>query len=58
MDTRVWVLTGDGDSWTVKLDVRDLGGHLGTTFRGWCPTLAARVRLVYCPFGLSFLCYL
>ena len=27
-------------------DVRDLGGHLDTTFRGWSSTLAARVRLV------------
>ena len=29
-----------------KLDVRDLGGHLDTTFRGWSSTLAARVRLI------------
>ena len=27
-------------------DVRDLEGHLDTTFRGWSSTLAARVRLV------------
>ena len=31
---------------TVKFDVRDLGGHLVTTFRGWSATLAAGVRLV------------
>ena len=30
----------------MKFDVRDLGGHLDTTFRGWSSTLAARVRLV------------
>ena len=41
-----WVVTGEGDRWTVKLDVRDLGGHLDTTFRGWSSTLAARVRLI------------
>ena len=32
--------------WTAKLDVRDLGGHLDTTFRGWSSTLATRVRVV------------
>ena len=32
--------------WTVKLDVRDLEGHLDTTFRGWSSTLATRVRVV------------
>ena len=31
---------------SVKYDVRDLGGHLDTAFRGWSATLAARVRLV------------
>ena len=30
----------------MKHDVRDLGGHLENTFRGWSATLAARVRLV------------
>ena len=34
LDMRDWVLTDDGDRWMVKLDVRDLGGHLDTTFRG------------------------
>ena len=45
-----------------QVDVRDLGGHLDTTFRGWSATLAARVRLVisrlvliFCPpFGFSW----
>ena len=41
-----WVLSCEGDQWSVKFDVRDLGGHLDTTFRGWSSTLAARVRLV------------
>ena len=41
-----WVLSHEGDQWSVKFDVRDLGGHLDTTFRGWSSTLAARVRIV------------
>ena len=45
-DMRNWVLSQEGDKWSVKFDVRDLGGHLDTTFRGWSATLAARVRLV------------
>ena len=45
-DMNDWVLSLDGDKWSVKFDVRDLGGHLDTTFRGWSSTLAARVRLV------------
>ena len=45
-DMRDWVLSQEGDKWPVKFDVRDLGGHLDTTFRGWSATLAARVRLV------------
>ena len=40
------MLSQEGDQWSVKFDVRDLGGHLDTTFRGWSSTLAARVRLV------------
>ena len=39
-----WVLSQEGEKWTVQLDVRDLGGHLDATFRGW--SAAARVRLV------------
>ena len=57
-----WVLSQGRDRWSVKFDVRDLGGHLDTTFRGWSATLAARVRLViarlvliFCsPFGFSW----
>ena len=45
-EMRGWVVSDEGDRWTVKLDVRDLGGHLDTTFRGWSSTLAARVRVV------------
>ena len=65
-DMRGWVVTDEGDRWTVKLDIRDLGGHLDTTFRGWSSTLATRVRVaiarlvvVFCiasSFSLSFGC--
>ena len=51
---RVWVLSLDGDRWSVRFDVRDLGGHLDTTFRGWSSTLAARVRLVISRLVLIF----
>ena len=40
------MVSDEGDRWTVKFDVRDLGGHLDTTFRGWSSTLATRVRVV------------
>ena len=49
-----WVVTDEGDKWTVKLDVRDFGGHLDSTFRGWSDTLAARVRLVIARLVLIF----
>ena len=42
-----WVLPCEGDQWSVTFDVRDLGGHLDTTFRGWSSTLAARVCLIF-----------
>ena len=43
---RGWVVSDEGHQCSVKLDVRDLGGHLDTTFHGWSSTLASRVRLV------------
>ena len=49
-----WVLSQEGDRWSVKFDVRDLGGHLDTTFRGWSATLAARVRVVLARLVLIF----
>ena len=33
----------NGDKWSVKLDVRDLGGHLDTTKRHRASTLSGRV---------------
>ena len=53
-DMKGWVLSQEGDEWSVKFDVRDLGGHLDTTFRGWSSTLAARVRLVLSRLVLIF----
>ena len=55
-DMRDWVLSQECDKWSVKYDVRDLGGHLDTTFRGWSDTLAARVRLVISRQVFNFLC--
>ena len=53
-DMKEWVLSQEGDQWSVKFDVWDLGGHLDTTFRGWFSTLAARVRLVLSRLVLIF----
>ena len=40
------MISDQGERWTVKLDVRDLGGHLDTTYRAWGRTLVARVLAV------------
>ena len=53
-DMKSWVLSQEGDQWSVKFDVRDLGGHLDTTFRGWSSTFAGRVRLVIARLVLIF----
>ena len=53
-DMRRWVVTDEGDRWSVKLDVRDLGEHLDSTFRGRSATLAAGVRRVITPTGFSW----
>ena len=45
-DMKGWLISDGGDQWSVKLDVRDLGGHLDVTYRSWGCTLAARVRAV------------
>ena len=36
------------------MDVRDLGGHIDSTFRGWSATLATRVRLITARMVLIF----
>ena len=45
-DMRDWIWSHEGDKWTVKLDVRGLGGHLDTTSTGWSATLASREKVV------------
>ena len=40
-DMKNWLTFDGGDRWSVKLDVRDLGGHLDATYRSWGCTLAA-----------------
>ena len=50
-----WVLSEEGDKWTVKMDVRGLGRHLDTRRRrSWSSTLSARVRLVISRLDLIF----
>ena len=39
-DMKDWVLSQQRNQWSVKFDVRDLGGHLDTAFRGWSAALA------------------
>ena len=53
-DMKYWVLAQEGDEWSVKFDVRDLGGHLDTTFREWSVILASRVRIVISRLVLIF----
>ena len=47
-DMASWLVTDSGDTWTVKLDVRDLGGHLDLAFRGRATTLCRRIDGVVC----------
>ena len=45
-DMKTWLISDKGERWSVKLDVRDLGGHLDTTYRAWGRTLVAGVLAV------------
>ena len=38
-DMKHWLVSGAGDKWSVKLDVRDLAGHLDATRRARAGTL-------------------
>ena len=55
-----WILSDAGDKWSVKLDSRDLGGPLDTTYRRRVAPLAGRVLgllaavLVVMAFPLDF----
>ena len=40
---KLWDISGDGGFWKVRLDVRDLGGHLDFTRRAGAGTLSKRV---------------
>ena len=42
-DMKCWVVSDAGDKWSVRLDVRDLGGHLDSTFRARAVTLGFRM---------------
>ena len=53
-DMKDWVLSQEGDKWSVKFDVRDRGVLLDTTFRCWSATLASKVRLVIARLVLIF----
>ena len=45
-EMKTWNISGEGERWSVKLDIRDLGGHLDSTYRAWGRTLASRVLAV------------
>ena len=42
-DMKCWAVSDAGDKWSVKLDIRDLGGHLDSTFRARAVTLGFRM---------------
>ena len=57
---KFWDISGDGRSWSLELDVRDLGGHLDYTWRarlfleGLRMLLMVLRRLVRCLWGFRF----
>ena len=55
---RGWIVTEEGNGWSVKVDVGDLGGHLDTTFGGWSATLAATIRLLNARPVMKFVLFL
>ena len=40
---KCWAVSDAGDKWSVRLDVRDLGGHLDSTLRARAATLGYRI---------------
>ena len=40
-----WAVSDTGDKWSVMLDIRDLGGHLDSTFRARAVTLGFRMSV-------------
>ena len=49
-----WSNANVGCSWAVKLDVRDLGGHLDVTQRALAGTLGGRVKEATSPSYFSW----
>ena len=45
-DMKGWLVSDTGDKWTVKLDVRDLGGHLDSTYKPKATTPGYRIAAV------------
>ena len=45
-----WRNENEGCFWAVKLDVRDLGGHLDMTLRASAGTLSSRVKIATAQF--------
>ena len=42
-DVKGWSVSDTGDKWSVRLDIRDLGGHLDSTLSARAATLGSRV---------------
>ena len=42
-DMKYWTVSDTGDKWSVKLDIRDLGGHLDSTLRAKAVTFGFRM---------------
>ena len=42
-DMKCWSVFDTGDKWSVRLDIRDLGGHLDSTLRARAATLGSRI---------------
>ena len=38
-----WTVSDTGDKWSVRLDIRDLGGHLDSTLRARVASLGSRI---------------
>ena len=43
---KCWVVSDAGDQWCVKLDVRDLSGHIDSTLRARAATIGFRMFAV------------
>ena len=42
-EMKCWAVSDTGDKWSVRIDVRDLGGHLDSTLRARATTLGYRI---------------